>query len=94
MKFFSRLFHPITRIAITPPPAPEEIRESALQGTEIRAEWSAGQPAARLHFHDSPWREPALLRFEIDATVLCKRVPAPCERGDCLYQLGTDWVPD
>ncbi len=32
--------------AITPPPAPEEIRESALQGTEIRAEWSAGQPAA------------------------------------------------
>ncbi|RPH97569.1 MAG: efflux transporter outer membrane subunit [Lysobacterales bacterium] len=32
--------------AITPPPAPEEIRASALQGTEIRAEWSAGQPAA------------------------------------------------
>jgi multidrug efflux system outer membrane protein len=32
--------------ATTPPPAPEEIRESALQGTEIRAEWSAGQPAA------------------------------------------------
>ena len=32
--------------AITPPPAPEEIRESALQGTEIRTEWSADQPAA------------------------------------------------
>jgi NodT family efflux transporter outer membrane factor (OMF) lipoprotein len=32
--------------AITPPPAPEEIRESALQGTEIRSEWSADQPAA------------------------------------------------
>lgn len=32
--------------AITPPPAPEEIRASALQGTEVRAEWSAGQPVA------------------------------------------------
>lgn len=32
--------------AITPPPAPEEIRASALQGTEVRGEWSAGQPAA------------------------------------------------
>ena len=60
---------------------------------EVGEQVSAGQPAARLHFHDSPWREPALLRFEIDATVLCKRVPAPCERGDCLFQLGTDWLP-
>lgn len=32
--------------AITPPPSPEEIRESALQGTEIRTEWSAEQQAA------------------------------------------------
>lgn len=32
--------------AVTPSPAPEEIRESALQGTEIRTEWSAGRPAA------------------------------------------------
>jgi len=32
--------------AITPPPAPEEIRESALQGTEIRNGWSADQPTA------------------------------------------------
>jgi NodT family efflux transporter outer membrane factor (OMF) lipoprotein len=32
--------------AVTQPPAPEEIRESALQDTEIRAEWSADRPAA------------------------------------------------
>jgi NodT family efflux transporter outer membrane factor (OMF) lipoprotein len=32
--------------AVTPPPAPEEIRESALEGTEIRSEWSAHRPAA------------------------------------------------
>jgi predicted deacylase len=57
---------------------------------EIGDEVRAGQAAARIHFHDSPWREPLTVRFEIDALVLCKRAPAPCERGDCLYQLGTD----
>ncbi len=50
----------------------------------------AGQPAARIHFHDTPWREPMLLRFEIDGLLLCKRVPALCQRGDCLFQLGSD----
>jgi predicted deacylase len=48
------------------------------------------QPAARIHFHHTPWREPVLLRFQRDGLVLCKRGPAPCERGDCLFQLATD----
>ena len=39
---------------------------------------------------DTPWREPVLLRFQRDGLVLCKRGPAPCERGDCLFQLATD----
>jgi len=55
-------------------------------GDEVRA----GQAAARIHFPDSPWKEALTVRFEIDALVLCKRALAPCERGDCLYQLGTD----
>jgi predicted deacylase len=55
-------------------------------GTEV----TAGQPAARIHFHDTPWREPALLAFKRDGLVLCKRVPARCERGDCLFHLATD----
>ncbi len=57
---------------------------------EVGDEVRAGQAAARIHFHDSPWKEPLTVCFEIDALVLCKRTPAPCERGDCLYQLGTD----
>jgi hypothetical protein len=57
---------------------------------EVGDQVRAGQPAARIHFHDSPWKEPLTVCFEIDALVLCKRTPAPCERGDCLYQLGTD----
>jgi uncharacterized protein len=49
-----------------------------------------GQPAARIHFHHTPWREPDVLHFKRDGLVLCKRVPARCERGDCLFHLATD----
>ena len=48
------------------------------------------QPAARIHFHHTPWREPEVLRFKRDGLVLCKRIPARCERGDCLFHLATD----
>ncbi len=57
---------------------------------EIGQQVQAGQPAARIHRHDSPWREPELLQFQADALVLCKRVPTLCARGDCLYQLASD----
>ena len=50
-----------------------------------------GQPAARIHFHHTPWREPETLSFKRDGLVLCKRVPARCERGDCLFHLATDF---
>lgn len=59
---------------------------------EIGQEVLAGQPAARIHFHHTPWRAPELLHFARAALVLCKRVPALCERGDCLFQLATDAV--
>ena len=54
------------------------------------AEVKAGQPAARIHFHHTPWREPEVVPFKRDGLVLCKRVPARCERGDCLFHLATD----
>lgn len=53
-------------------------------------EVAAGALAARIHFHDTPWREPAALRFARSGLVLCKRLPSRCERGDCLFHLGTD----
>jgi predicted deacylase len=49
-----------------------------------------GQSAARIHFHHTPWREPEVLHFKRDGLVLCKRIPARCERGDCLFHLATD----
>ncbi len=57
---------------------------------DLGAEVKTGQPAARIHFHHTPWREPDLLSFKRDGLVLCKRVPARCERGDCLFHLATD----
>ena len=57
---------------------------------DLGAEVSAGQPAARIHFHHTPWRQPETLAFKRAGLVLCKRVPARCERGDCLFHLATD----
>ncbi|MBS0537465.1 MAG: succinylglutamate desuccinylase/aspartoacylase family protein [Proteobacteria bacterium] len=57
---------------------------------ELGSEVTAGQPAARIHFHHTPWREPDLLTFKRAGLVLCKRIPARCERGDCLFHLATD----
>lgn len=57
---------------------------------DLGADVTAGTPAARIHSHHTPWREPALLHFARDGFVICKRMPARCERGDCLFHLVTD----
>jgi predicted deacylase len=56
-------------------------------GDEVRA----GQPAAALHFPDTPWREPVIDRFRAHGLVICRRTFAHSERGDCLFHLGADW---
>lgn len=53
----------------------------------------AGQPAARLHFPETPWAEPVLLSFQRKGVVLCKRMPGRSMRGDCLFHLGTEIGP-
>jgi len=53
----------------------------------------AGTPAALIHPHDTPWRDPATAAFGRAGTVICKRVPGRVERGDCLFHLADDFVP-
>jgi predicted deacylase len=48
------------------------------------------QPAARIHFPDTPWREPEMLHFKRDGFLLCKRSMGRVMRGDCVFHLGTD----
>jgi uncharacterized protein len=50
----------------------------------------AGQPAARIHFPETPWAEPITAQFARGGFVLCKRIPGRTMRGDCLFHLGTD----
>ncbi len=50
----------------------------------------AGQPAARIHFPETPWAKAVELPFLRDGFVLCQRIPGRTERGDCLFHLGTD----
>lgn len=49
-----------------------------------------GQLAGLVHSPDTPWREPAPVHFGADGVVVCKRIPARAERGDCLYHLASD----
>ena len=60
---------------------------------ELGEEVKPGTPAALIHPHDTPWREPASATFERAGLVICKRVPGRVERGDCLYHLADDFVP-
>ncbi len=50
-----------------------------------------GDPAAMVHFPETPWRESAEERFGGDGVVICKRIPGRVQRGDCLFHLGRDW---
>jgi predicted deacylase len=51
----------------------------------------AGQPAAAVHFPETPWREPVVMPFIGDGLVVCQRIPGRVERGDCLFHLASDW---
>jgi uncharacterized protein len=41
----------------------------------------AGQPAARIHFPETPWAEPATAHFARAGFVLCKRIPGAHDAG-------------
>lgn len=49
---------------------------------------TAGQPAARIHFPETPWAPAVECAFLSDGFVLCKRQPGRTVRGDCLFVLG------
>jgi uncharacterized protein len=52
-----------------------------------------GQPAARIHWPESPWTEPVTVNFKRDGLAICRRQPGRTTRGDCLFHLSTDENP-
>ncbi len=57
---------------------------------DVEDEVKEGDAAGAIHFPQDPWKEPKILYFQHDGMVLCKRVPGRVERGDCLFQVGSD----
>ena len=57
---------------------------------ELGDEVEAAQLAGYIHDPETPWSEPAEVRFDVAGVVICKRIPGRAERGDCLFHLGTD----
>jgi predicted deacylase len=70
-----------------------DLIDEEFAGELDRREVEPGTPAALIHPHDTPWREPAAAAFTRAGTVICKRVPSRVERGDCLFHLADDFVP-
>lgn len=103
-----RVLHALGALATPPPPAEHTTRLMQISGqdyycyapdpglfeplVELGDEVAAGTPAALIHPHDTPWREPATAAFARAGTVICKRVPGRVERGDCLFHLASDLV--
>ena len=56
---------------------------------EVGDDVEAGQPLGDLHFIDDPMRPPVSVGVPSTGLLLCRRHPGPCERGDCLAQVGT-----
>lgn len=57
---------------------------------KVEDQVTKGDAAGAIHFPETPWREPVTLYFGHDGMVLCERVPGLVERGDCLFQVGSD----
>lgn len=54
---------------------------------EIGADVTSGQLAGWIHHPDTPMKASDAVYFDLDARVVCKRIPAITERGDCLFEL-------
>ena len=57
---------------------------------ELGDEVAIGSAAGLIHHPETPGRVPTPVAFGSEGLVLCKRVPARVERGDCLFHLGRD----
>ncbi len=57
---------------------------------DLLAEVKKGQPAGAIHQPETPWLPPTECFFDHDGLVICERIPARVQRGDCLFHLATD----
>ena len=51
-----------------------------------------GEVAGYTHFPETPGKQSEPIYFDADGVVVCKRIPARVIRGDCVFQLGCDFI--
>ncbi|MFP6696656.1 MAG: succinylglutamate desuccinylase/aspartoacylase family protein [Alphaproteobacteria bacterium] len=101
-----RLLHHIGLLLAYEPDAARGMRGMELTGPEyfvyardeglfepyvdLMAEVKKGDAAGAIHHPETPWVAPTICHFEHDGLVICERIPARVERGDCLFHLATD----
>ncbi len=98
-----RLLHATGMLPAYVPDAPNGTRELTITDSviaydnglfepyhDVQDEVKKGDTAGAIHLPETPWRTPVTLHFQHDGMVLCKRVPGLVERGDCLFQVGSD----
>lgn len=58
---------------------------------ELGASVAAGELAGYIHFPDTPWKASVPVPFQIAGLVICKRATSATRRGDCLFQVVSDY---
>ncbi len=58
---------------------------------ELCDEVQTGDLVGAIHHPEEPWREPTIVQSQYGGIVLSKRVQGRVERGDCVFQIATDW---
>ena len=57
---------------------------------DLLAEVRKGEATGVIHHPETSWMAPTICYFEHDGLVICQRIPARVERGDCLFHLAAD----
>lgn len=57
---------------------------------DVGAMLRKGQEIGRIHFPDTPWRDPVVVISPFTGMILCKRAMAQVRRGDALCQVAAD----
>ena len=59
---------------------------------DLGDEGMKGEVAGYTHFPETPGKQSEPIYFDADGVVVCKRIPARVIRGDCVFQLGCDFI--
>jgi predicted deacylase len=103
-----RVLHHIGILDEAPLPSHERLRLMEVEGRDayvLAPETGIFEPRASLdeevkiddlagwiHYPDTPWRDSTPVHFRAGGSVVCRRALCATQRGDCLYQVLTEYA--